>query len=303
MRSASWFRAACSGRCPRRPCGPIASAAGVVALAALMLLPAACSDGLTAGSNRFGSGWFRPEGEPWTIQCLALTNHNRRATAESVAEVLYSTPGIDGRKVRVEHSECQSTVYYGMYVRRLDPETRRLEVTSAMNRDLRAIKELGVPGQGHYFADAIFTPVPTPDVGNPEWALDRTTAAYSLRVAIFANEPGFYERKKAAAEYVAMLRKEGYQAFYRHGRIHSEVCVGEFGEDALRSVTRKGESGERSLMGFDLPSPEVRALRAKRDFAFELLNLRKRSEIVGERKVYAASQLVRIRDELPEEQW
>jgi len=270
---------------------------------AILLLPTGCSDEFMAAHDWDGLRWFRPKGEPWTIQCLVLSGLDRRKTAESVADTLRNTARIDRRNIELEHGEHESTIYYGKYMRPIDAKTRRLEVTEAMDRDMRIIKELGVPGQGHYFADAKFVPVPTPDVGNSEWALDRANGVYSLRVAIFANEPGFYERKKAAAEYTAMLRKEGYPAFYRHGQIHSEVLVGELGEDALTPVARKSDPSKRTLVGFDLPSPEVRTLRKNRDFAFELFNLRKRSERVGNRKVYAASQLVRIRDALPEEQW
>ena len=273
-------------------------------LSTLPLAWAGCSGGLmTGGGGPFGL--FSPKGEPWTIQCLVLTGEDRRKTVESVAEVLRSTPRIDRRQVTLEHGDNESMIYYGRYFRRIDPKTRRLEVTPEMNRDMLLLKELGVPGQGHYFPDAKFVPQPTPDVGNPAWSVERATGVYSLRVAVFANEPGFYERKKAAAVYAALLRGKGYPAFYFHGPIHSEVFVGEFGEDALRPITARSQAadeGAHGVIGFNVPSPEVRALQAKENFAYELWNLRRRGETVGDKKVYTASQLVRIRELLEKDE-
>ncbi len=277
---------------------------------AIALTPAGCSEDLKAGGWGFGR-LFKPEGEPWTIRCLVLTGANRRVDAESIADVLRDTRGIRGRDVRLEHDAEESTIYYGKYYRRIDRKTRRPEITRSMKRDMRALKELGVPGQGHYFADARFVPLPTPDVGDPAFSLDWAKGVYSLRVAVFANEPGFYERKKAAAEYTTMLRKKGHRTFYRHGPIHSEVFVGEFGEDAVRSVEARRvveDDGNpwgvgQEVIGFNQYSREVRALRARENFAFELWNLRRRGEKIGNRTVYTASRLVRIRDELEDDQW
>ena len=276
-----------------------------IVLMALAPAAAGCSGDLTSGGGVFGR-LFEPKGEPWTIRCLVLTGANRRETVESVADTLRSTQGISARGVRVEHDEDRSMVYYGRYHRRIDDQTRRLEVTDRMDQDMRVIKGLGVPGQGHYFADAKFVPLPTEDVGNPAWSLDRTTGVYSLRVAVFANEPGFYDRKQAAAEYAALLRREGYAAFHHHGAIHSVVYVGQFGEDAVRSTAaprRVSDDGQRGLVAVDVHSPEVRALQAKRDFACELWNLRRRGERIGDGMVFAPSQLIRIRDVLEEGEW
>ena len=271
----------------------------------LALVSTGCSGDLTSGGGGFGR-LFEPKGEPWTIRCLVLTGPSRRETAESVADTLRTTQGISRRAVRVEHDEDRSMIYYGRYHRRIDSRTRRLEVTDRMDQDMRMLKALGVPGQGHYFADARFVPLPTEDLGNPAWSLDRATAVYSLRVAVFANEPGFYERKQAAAQYAALLRREGHTAFYHHGAIHSEVYVGEFGEDAVQPAVAPSRAGndERSgVLGFDARSPEVHALQAERDFACELWNLHRRGERIGDRMVFAPSQLVRIRGVLEEGEW
>ncbi|MCK4657894.1 MAG: hypothetical protein KAV82_00085 [Phycisphaerae bacterium] len=270
-------------------------------VSAVML--AGCSGDLHGGGGGGLGSLFAPKGEPWTIQCIVLRGPNRRQTAESVAKVLCSTADINRREVRLEHGVGESTIYYGKYNRRIESRTRRLEVTDQMNRDMLMIKELGVPGQGHYFPNARFVPIPTPDVGNPSWSLDRADGVYSLRVAIFCNEPGFYERKKAAAEYAAFLRKKGYAAFYHHGHIHSEVFVGEFGEGAVQSVSAKTQDGDIAVVGIELFSPEVHSLRAKETFTFELWNLRKRGRKIGNKTVYNSSQLVRITELLEPDEW
>ena len=274
-------------------------------VAAGMMVCAGCEGDLMAGGG--GGGWFKPKGEPWSIRCLTVTGTDHRGSAESLAEALRGTPQIDAQKIRIEHEKGESAVYYGKYYRRIDRKTSRPEVTREMNRDMLLIKQLGVPGQGHYFADAKFVPLPTPDVGNPVWALDQARAVYSLRVAVFANQPGFYERKKAAAEYAAELRRKGYAAFYNHGPIQSEVLVGEFGEDAVLSTAGQSPatdySGGQAVVGYTVVSRQVRDLRTKETFAFELWNLRKRGEKTRGGMVYNASQLVRISEILEDEEW
>lgn len=250
----------------------------------------------SGGGGAFGS----KEGEPWTIRCAELQGPNSQTAADSVANSLRQTSGIKADAVRVEHTGDSSAVFYGTYYRTMDRKTKRLAVTKEMDRDMRLIKQLGVPGKGHYFNQAKFVPLPTPDVGNPEWALERANGVYSLRVAVFFNEPGFYERKDAAAEYVKALREKGHPAFYRHGLINSEVFVGEFGDNAIEPFRTQGHGGTISM---DLVSDEVRAMRAKENFRFELWNLRRRVGSISGKQVAAGSQLMRIHEAAVEETW
>jgi len=75
--------------------------------------------------------------------------------------------------------------------------------------------------------------VPMPDVGNPDWALAKVAAAYSLQVAVFEPTDDFWDYKQAAADYCTYLRERGYQAYYHHATAASTVTVGTFGEEAV----------------------------------------------------------------------
>jgi cell division septation protein DedD len=76
--------------------------------------------------------------------------------------------------------------------------------------------------------------MPKPDVGNPAWALAKADAAYTLQVAAFEPTDRFQEFKQAAADYCAMLREQGFEAYYHHTDAVSMVTVGLFGPAAVR---------------------------------------------------------------------
>jgi hypothetical protein len=75
--------------------------------------------------------------------------------------------------------------------------------------------------------------MPTPDVGNPLWALTNAEGVYSLQVAVFEPTDSVWEYKKAAAEYCAVLRRKGYEAYYHHASACSMVTVGSFGPEVV----------------------------------------------------------------------
>ena len=66
-------------------------------------------------------------------------------------------------------------------------------IPQQMQRDTALIKDLTVDG-GRFFLESRPVPYPTPDVGRPEWQLKRCPGEYSLRVALFFDEPGFRNR-------------------------------------------------------------------------------------------------------------
>ncbi len=237
-----------------------------------------------------GSNWlqpFRPPGEDWSILCMEVWGPDRQLRSERIAETLRRTPGIRPADVRVVHSEEHSRIYYGSYWRTADKQTGDLKVPDEMKRDMRLIKDLAVDGE-RFFYEARVLPAPTPDVGDPKWRLRNNPGEYTLRVAIFYNEPGFNERKKAAAEYCRELRERGYEAYYRHGDITSEVYVGSFGPDALVEKRQYGV-----LM--NVPGPAVRALQRKENFMFELWNMKGRSQKTEGGKLMRSSRVVPVK--------
>lgn len=218
-----------------------------------------CATGGTGGAGFL----FGPKGAPWTIQCQELQGPNSLQYAQEVAETLRRTPGIRRKDVFVKNdSHGPTRLYYGTYLRRSDRGKGLRPLPAGMRRDLDLIRQLGDSSGKRYFARAIPVRMPTPDVGNPDWALADVTASYSLQVAAF--EPGgdFWQYKEAAAQYCALLRKKGHEAYYDHGRACSVVTIGAFGPEAV--ITR--------LDGRTYYSSKVLALQRNELFQYNLVN-------------------------------
>jgi hypothetical protein len=271
----------------------------------LLLLPALCSAGCRhgGGPGAFGS-WGKAKGEPWTILCVEITDAERVSRTEALAARLRESPGIRAKDVRVVHESAASQLLYGTYFRQVDPETGRLTMPEALREDLRLVQR-GGQGAAVSFIGARPISDPATHVGDPAYDLKRAEGVYTLLVAAFENTPEFYERKQAAAAYAAELRSKGYEAYYHHGRVASEVTVGSFGPDALVEASRQvrpqpGMVPHGVTLVTDY-SAEVKALQAKEDFRFQLRNMHR---VVVDRqgqRQYLASKLVRIRP--GEDEW
>ena len=176
-------------------------------------------------------------------------------------------------------------LYYGVYYRSLDPKTGKRTTPQGLIRDLELIRELATPKGQRFFLMARTVRVPTPDVGNPAWALSNLDAAYSLQVAVFEGTDDFWDFKQVAADYCAHLRKRGYEAYYHHASASSMITVGAFGEDAVRIPPT----------GLPYYSPEVIAMQQDEILKYNRLNgkiYRARTN-TGE-KVRVESRLVKI---------
>ena len=234
---------------------------------------------------------IQPKGHRWTILCIELPGTDRRQDAESIAKTLQRTGGVVPGEVLVKHDDDASRVYYGSYWRREVDATGKLNVPPKMAADMELVKTLAGPAGGRFFYEARVVPYPTPDVGNPEWQLANNPGVYTLRVAIFYNEGKMTERKKYAADYCAELRNRGYEAYYRHGEITSEVYVGSFSEDALIRTRRSG-------VAVYVPSPKVQALQRKENFMYELWNMKVFSSAGKSARHRRASHVVRVSEAL-----
>lgn len=239
----------------------------------------------TGGAGSPGS-LFGPKGTPWTIQCLELQGPNCLQQVEKVAETLRRTPGIRPKDVFVKSdSHGSARLYYGTYFRRSDPGKGIRPVPAAMRREMNLIRQLGDGSGRRYFGRAMPVRMPTPDVGNPDWALANVSADYSLQVAAF--EPGgdFWQYKLAAAQYCALLRKKGHEAYYDHDRACSIVTVGAFGPEAV-IIKPNGRA---------FYSSEVLALQRNELFQYNLVNgAIMRVRIEGGESVPVPSRLVKI---------
>ena len=173
-------------------------------------------------------------GAPWTIRCLELQGPNRTQHIEQIAETLRNTSGIKAGEVfTTDDRDGFARLYYGTYHRRTDPDTGKRSLPTRLRRDLRLIKELGTGPGEYYFMKAMVVRMPTPDVGNPAWDLANLDGVYTLQVGVFEPTDEFFEYKQAAAEFCALLRRKGYEAYYYHTNASSTVTVGSFGAEAV----------------------------------------------------------------------
>lgn len=200
-----------------------------------------------------GSGLFAPKGQKWCIQCVELLGPVHRTMCEQLADSLRNTPRINARQVHSFHEDSRqrSILGYGLYHRRTDARTGKLLIPSKLATDLAMIKNLRDASGERLFMGARMVPYPSPDVGDTRWNLRDAPGQHTLQVAVFYNTDDFHDRKQAAADYAAHLRKQGFEAYYYHSETSSEVTVGSFGDD-LRAA-----------------APEVRRLRGSFKYALE----------------------------------
>lgn len=238
---------------------------------------------------------FGPKGSPWTILCLEVRGPERMQQMEQIAETLKRTPGIrPDEVVLLDDPDGLAQLYYGVYYRRTDRQTRQRSTPKRLRRDMELIKQLGDPSRKYYFLMARTVRVPTPDVGNPDWALLKVNAAYSLQVAVFEPTDDFWDFKLAAAEYCKFMREKGYEAYYYHGSGCSVVAVGAFGEDAVR----RGPDRRTYY------SPEVVALQQDELLKYNRLNgAIYRIKTGDDTSVRVTSRLVRIPSSRDADPW
>ena len=114
--------------------------------------------------------------------------------------------------------------------------------------------------------------VTPPDVGPPEWDIRNASGVYTLNVGITYSTQTLKNYKQAAIEWVKDLRNRGYEAYYYHDpdKPQTSICVGSFGEDAVRIqkwVEPNGEARVRRVY-----TPDVESLQRKEEFRFNLEN-------------------------------
>lgn len=203
------------------------------------------------------------KGTPWTILCMEMLGHEQRPVLEQIALTLTNTPGVRKDRVRVRaENDGYVRLYYGSYVRRIDPRTGQRNTPTDLRADLDLLRALGTPERGYFFRLARVVPEPVPDAGRPEWALRNASGIYTLQVAVFELTDDLWDYKSAAAEYVEFLRSKGYEAYYHHAVGSSMVTVGSFGHEALQMPDT----------GIPYYSPEVERLQRDELLRYNLVN-------------------------------
>lgn len=236
------------------------------AAGAVLLSAGACQDfewGRRTGNDDGGTWFNRKSGETWTIECTELEGDDRRKLAEDLADALRRVSPLQPERVRVEHDDERSIVYYGSYSLNCD-EHGSIILSDAIKSDMRFIRTLSTGEEQYPFFSARPIQQPTPDEGPPEWRLENSAGVYTLQVGYTHNTPTLRDRKRAAVEWVRDLRSRGHEAYYYHSpdRPLSIITVGTFDESAALT----DEAGQPRY------SDAVRAVQAKEDFAYNLEN-------------------------------
>lgn len=236
-----------------------------------------------------GPSLFAPAGdaEKWTIRCRRIEEPGHAQQAEMLANMLRQVKQLDARAVRVVTDETGSNVCYGEY-RRVPAARNRDQLTfpPELHRDMALIRSLS-DGTSTPFLAARAEPISTGAASpHPEWEATNSPATHSLLVAVFYNTEGFQQRSEVAEQYVAMLREEGFSAWYYHEPVKSFVFVGEFAKTDVIDTPE----GPR-------PGPRVEQLIARREDEFrhfmENGHIRKYYEGPG-REVAPLSQVVAL---------
>ncbi len=253
-----------------------------------VLVGAGCNpDG---GGQTFNLGQvFQPRGQEnqWTILCLEVSADvpNHRQTVDNFATSLGRVRGIDASKIRVAHDIEASRLYYGVF-----RPTNRDEGTprfSQADRDqVTGIRSLAI-GEVFPFLEARFWPMPSADVGPPEWHVRRCPGPYTLEVAEFYDDSQFSGRKKAAVDVCRILREDkGYEAYYWHGPQRSVVCVGAFTPGKDFAITPQGTFPGQRMRELIEGDPKL--------LKYKLINGHYVMHIVGGNKVREQTRPIRV---------
>jgi hypothetical protein len=265
-----------------RTCG-VAVAVVVGALAGLSI--SGCQDSGRAGA---GPSLFGPavDTEKWTIRCCRLETPDHVRQAEMLANMLRKVSQLEARKVRVSSDATGSTIYYGEYHRVSSPTSGQLVFPPKFQQHIEFIRTLSSAGIGVPFfgAQPELVESATPSA-HPEWEVSNAKSTHSLRIGMFYNTPTFTERKQAAEQYVALLRQDGFPAYYYHEPVKSYVFVGDF-TASDRILTPEGYR----------PSQRVEQMIARRADEFRTFseNGFTRLSIEGNRKTAPLSEVVEI---------
>ncbi len=209
---------------------------------------AGCNRSLLSGSGRDGRTLSGDE-DCQTILLAYLTDpQNHVQHAEHYRRVLTEKLGWKG--LFVINKAGQSELYWGRYAS-VEQARKNLQTAKA-HRTKTGIQP---------FPMAMVVTLPGKDIGPPEWNLRTCSAAYTLLVAVFTNDPArnYIGRRKFAVDYCQQLRKGGYEAYFYHAPVVSHVTIGAFGESAVEF--KKGETVERAVIRdpriFELQKPGV----------------------------------------------
>ena len=228
---------------------------------ALLLGLSGVLGGCTDGQMMLGGP--RPGDDIWAIRVITTMGGDHARSAAAYADALRKVNGLSSRLLRVINDTDNSKVYYGRYRREYDVDSGQSRFKPDHRGDLRTIRALTLgPGGSRPFAMALAELLPVPSA-HPEWDLARQSGYWSLHVGVFYNEGKMNQRRKAAADYCAELRRQGEQAYFHHASVKSSVCLGLYAESALQTVTRPHPGTGKSTRVTIYSDAELAALQKR----------------------------------------
>ncbi len=215
---------------------------------------------------------------PWTIECNAFEGRQRQELAERVAVLLAEVPELDPGLIEVKHDEDRSRVNYGVYpikfaetktgVFSKEVDDANAVLSDRIRTELAFIRALAIRDQ-YPFIHARAIPIIREIRGPSAWDLRRAPGKYSLHVGVTYATPNLQDYRKAALQWVEVLRDSGHEAYYYDDPDEPRVsiCVGSFGPDAIRTkmVTNPATNQEEPIQVYGQVVNDLR----KQDPSFE----------------------------------
>lgn len=209
------------------------------AVLVFVLACAGCENGGRTQGVFGGSNAAAPPQDIWAVRCLSIAGSDRMRLISGYAELLKKVSGLDPQLVQVFHEENDSRLYYGRYKRSAGLPGQDDRFTPDPRADIDLIRTLSLERNGEPmwpFRLATIEPLPTSRSQHPEWQLRNATGYWSMHVGVFYDTGEMRQRREAAEEYCALLRKQGYEAYFDHGPVNSSVTVGAFPKEAIQDV-------------------------------------------------------------------
>jgi len=161
--------------------------------------------------------------------------------------------------LEIVHKDNNSELYWGRYP----------SIPSAES-DLKTARTWHVPGVNRTaFSFPKVVLIPGKEIEKPEYnLLNVSQGHWTVLVAIYVDDPSQSfvgrDRQKHALEYCQWLRKQGYEAYYRHMTGRSQVTVGTFPEDAVVVETKASVKPDIFVAKQVIKSEKMRKIMATR---------------------------------------
>jgi len=242
----------------KRSRGKLAEAAGLAALAAALVC--GC-DGFGGGARRGGVGGSGTssaapaisaeptpapqfdEDDRYTVLLYTFTGPEHIAQSRYYKANTVQQAGWDADDLFILHQAHMSRLFWG--------RCRTYQQAQRLAERAQAYTPPRAPGM-HPYEGATVMEIPGYQVGPPQWDLRNVSAAYTVLVGVYWNDPDavikgtnrpYIGRQEFAVTHCQELREQGEEAYYYHDVTQSIVTVGTFGPAAVREEQQPNPRG------------------------------------------------------------